>query len=70
MSSSMIREGLYYQLILENLQKLKTDVVFIGLSRYVEIWDKDKWLRISKGFRKKYRYDFQRLLKKRVKGNE
>ncbi len=28
---------------LRDFAKIKTDVVFLGLSRYVEIWDKDQW---------------------------
>ena len=29
---------------LREFAKVKDNVVFIGLSRYVEIWDKDRWL--------------------------
>ncbi|MCL6096476.1 MAG: division/cell wall cluster transcriptional repressor MraZ [Patescibacteria group bacterium] len=28
---------------LRDFAKIKTDVVFLGLSRYVEIWDKQEW---------------------------
>jgi MraZ protein len=28
---------------LRDFAKIKTDVVFLGLSRYVEIWDKERW---------------------------
>jgi MraZ protein len=28
---------------LRDFAKIKTDVVFLGLSRYIEIWDKQEW---------------------------
>lgn len=32
---------------LRNFAEIKNEVMFIGLSRYVEIWDKKKWLNYS-----------------------
>jgi MraZ protein len=49
---------------LREFAKIKNDVVFIGLSRYVEIWDKDEWLEYRKGLEKKIDTISQRLVEK------
>jgi MraZ protein len=43
---------------------VEDDVVFIGLSRYVEIWDKKKWLLYRKGLEKNIDSISKRLIKK------
>jgi len=47
--------------------KVKNDVVFIGLSRYVEIWDKDRWLEYRKTLEKDIDTISQRLVEKEDK---
>ncbi|MGA2911316.1 MAG: cell division/cell wall cluster transcriptional repressor MraZ [Candidatus Levyibacteriota bacterium] len=50
---------------------VEDDVVFLGLSRYVEIWDKKKWLIYRKGLEKNIDSISKRLLKKEGdKGDE
>ena len=50
---------------------IEDDVVFIGLSRYVEIWDKQKWLIYRKGLEKNIDSISKRLVKKEGdKGDE
>lgn len=50
---------------------VEDDVVFLGLSRYVEIWDKKKWLIYRKGLEKNIDSISKRLLKKESeKGDE
>ena len=43
---------------------VEDDVVFIGLSRYVEIWDKEKWLIYRKSLEKNIDSISKRLIKK------
>ena len=49
---------------LREFAKVKDNVVFIGLSRYVEIWDKDRWLEYRKGLEKNIDTISQRLVEK------
>lgn len=50
---------------------VEDDVVFLGLSRYVEIWDKKKWLSYRKGLEKNIDSISKRLVKKEGdKGDE
>src|ERR1700704_3851717 len=37
---------------LREFGKIKDNVIFIGLSRYIEIWDKDRWIEYSKNLEK------------------
>jgi MraZ protein len=52
---------------LREFAKIKDDVVFIGLSRYVEIWDKDRWLEYRKSLEKNIDTISQRLVEKEGK---
>lgn len=49
---------------LREFGKIKDNVVFIGLSRYVEIWDKDRWLEYQKFLEKNIDTISQRLVEK------
>jgi MraZ protein len=50
---------------------VEDDVVFLGLSRYVEIWDRKKWLIYRKGLEKNIDSISKRLVKKEGdKGDE
>jgi MraZ protein len=49
---------------LREFAKVKDNVVFIGLSRYIEIWDKDRWLEYRKNLEKNIDSISQRLVKK------
>jgi len=57
---------------LREFGKIKDNVVFIGLSRYVEIWDKDRWIEYSNNLEKNIDTISQRLVGKEgeKKGNE
>lgn len=56
---------------LREFGKVKENVVFIGLSRYVEIWDKDRWIEYSKNLEKNIDTISQRLVEsERKKGDE
>jgi MraZ protein len=55
---------------LRDYAKVKNDVVFIGLSRYVEIWDKTVWEEYRKTLAKNIDTISQRLVDKETKGNE
>ena len=55
---------------LREFAKVKNEVVFIGLSRYVEIWDKDRWLAYRKGLEKDIDTISQRLVEKEDKKRE
>jgi len=48
---------------LREFAKIKDEVVFLGLSRYVEIWDKHKWEEYRKSLEKNIDAISQRLLK-------
>jgi MraZ protein len=54
---------------LREFGKVKDNVVFIGLSRYVEIWDKDRWNEYHKFLASNIDSISQRLVEKE-KGNE
>ena len=49
---------------LREFGKIKDNVVFVGLSRYVEIWDKDRWLEYGKFLEKNIDSISQRLVEK------
>ncbi len=56
---------------LREFAEIEDDVVFIGLSRYVEIWDKGRWLAYRKGLEKNIDSISKRLVKKEgEKGDE
>jgi MraZ protein len=55
---------------LREFAKVKDNVVFIGLSRYVEIWDKDRWLEYRKTLEKDIDTISQRLVEKEDKKRE
>lgn len=56
---------------LREFAAVEDDVVFIGLSRYVEIWDRKKWLIYRKGLEKNIDSISKRLIKKEgEKGDE
>ena len=56
---------------LREFGKIKDAVVFIGLSRYVEIWDKNRWLEYRKGLEKNIDSISKRLINKEDgKGDE
>jgi MraZ protein len=54
---------------LRNFGKITENVVFIGLSRYVEIWDKTRWEEYQKHLEKNIDTISQRLIEKKDKGN-
>lgn len=49
---------------LREFAKIKNNVVFLGLSRYVELWDKDKWILYQKNLEKNIEIISQRLVEK------
>ncbi len=49
---------------LREFAEIKDEVVFLGLSRYIEIWDKGKWLIYRKNLEKKIDRISQRLVEK------
>lgn len=49
---------------LREFGQIKGDVVFIGLSRYVEIWDKEKWSQYQKFLEKNIDSISKRLLER------
>lgn len=58
---------------LREFAKIENDVVFLGLSRYVEIWDKARWFKYRQNLEKNIDRISQRLVDKDKKdrgGNE
>lgn len=58
---------------LREFAKIGNDVVFLGLSRYVEIWDKARWFKYRQNLEKNIDRISQRLVDKEKKdrgGNE
>ncbi len=57
---------------LREFGKIKDNVVFIGLARYVEIWDKESWSQYSKNLEKNIDKISQKLVEKgrNKKGDE
>lgn len=49
---------------LREFAKIKNDVIFLGLSRYVEIWDKNRWGKYQKNLEKNIDTISQRLVEK------
>lgn len=52
---------------LREFAKIEADVVFVGLSRYVEIWDKTRWMEYAKSLERNIDRISQRLVEKRKK---
>ena len=52
---------------LREFAKIENDVVFLGLSRYVEIWDKALWLEYRQNLEKNIDRISQRLVKQEEK---
>lgn len=52
---------------LREFGRIKNEVVFLGLSRYVEIWDKQRWIVYRKGLEKNIDNISKRLLKEESK---
>ncbi len=48
---------------LRSFGEIENEVVFIGLSRYVEIWDKKKWVKYRENLSKNIEGISQRLIK-------
>src|SRR3989338_4308197 len=56
---------------LRRFAKIKTEVVFLGLSRYVELWDKEIWETYRQNLEKNIENISQKLInKEEVKKNE
>ena len=55
---------------LREFAKIEDEVIFLGLSRYVEIWDKKRWGEYQKNLEKNIERISSRLVKKGEKGNE
>lgn len=55
---------------LRQFGKIENEVIFIGLSRYVEIWDKASWTKYQKNLEKNIDTISQRLVEKGKKGDE
>ena len=58
---------------LREFAKIKDEIVFLGLYRYVEIWDKTRWAEYRGTLEKNIDRISQRLIdsdKKTIKGNE
>lgn len=55
---------------LRDFAKIKTDVVFLGLSRYVEIWDKDEWGKYRQNLEKNIDRISQRLVRDEKEKNK
>lgn len=51
---------------LREFAKIENEVIFLGLSRYVEIWDKKSWEEYKKNLEK----NIDRISKRLVKGEE
>lgn len=51
---------------LREFAKIKDEVIFLGLSRYVEVWDKKSWEEYKKNLEK----NIDRISKRLVKGEE
>lgn len=51
---------------LREFAKIKDEVIFLGLSRYVEIWDKKSW----EDYKKNLEKNIDRISKRLVKGQE
>ncbi len=51
-------------IFLREFGRIKSEIVFVGLSRYVEIWDKRSWRLYQKALEKKIDRISQRLVEK------
>jgi len=52
---------------LREFGKIKDEVVFLGLSKYVEVWDKGRWLKYRQNLEKKIDRVSERLAEKERK---
>lgn len=59
-------------LYLRNFAKIKDEAIFIGLSRYVELWDKIRWMEYRLHLEKNIDRISEKLVEKdkEIKGNE
>ena len=55
---------------LRSFAKIKDEVVFVGLSRYVELWDKDLWETYMRNLEKNIDKVSQKLIRGENKNNE
>jgi MraZ protein len=55
---------------LREFAKIEDEIVFLGLSRYVEIWSKKQWVLYRQNLEKNIDRISQRLVDKEKKGNE
>jgi MraZ protein len=55
---------------LREFAKIEGNVVFVGLSRYVEVWDKERWSKYQKFLEKNINTISQRLVRGQKKENE
>lgn len=53
---------------LREFAKIQSEVIFLGLSRYVEMWDKNVWQKYSKNLEKNIDKISQRLIEGEEKG--
>ncbi len=53
---------------LREFAKIQSEVIFLGLSRYVEMWDKNVWQQYSKNLEKNIDKISQRLIEGEEKG--
>ncbi|MEK7060950.1 MAG: cell division/cell wall cluster transcriptional repressor MraZ [Patescibacteria group bacterium] len=49
---------------------IKAEIVFLGLSRYVEVWDKTRWLEYRKNLENNIERISQKLVEKEEKKND
>ena len=55
---------------LREFAKIENEIIFLGLSRYVEVWDKKRWEEYRGDLEKNIDRISQRLVDKNEKGNE
>ena len=57
---------------LREFAKIKDEIIFLGLYRYVEIWDKTRWMQYRENLEKNIDVISQRLVSndQKIKGNE
>lgn len=57
-------------LYLREFAEIKDEIIFLGLSRYVEIWDKKRWIEYKKGLEKNIDQISQKLVGNEKKSEE
>lgn len=55
---------------LREFAKIKDEIVFLGLSRYLEVWDKKRWVEYRANLEKNIEGISSRLVKKSTGGDE